>query len=117
MSDPKHTPGPWHIGQPLDPTHSSDASIYAEIPSRNNPKWIARIYGEGSASKIVEERNANARLIASAPFLLLAVEEILAELDNRPPPRQGYRHPPDTGGMVLARQAIAQATGQPDPTG
>lgn len=43
-------------------------------------------------------------------------EELLGELDSRPL-KQGHGMYNDTGGMVLARQAIAQATGQPDPTG
>lgn len=102
MSTVKHTPFPWnYAASELSPGRYS---IY-----HNGP--IAYC---GDTTAAEGDGEANARLIAAAPFLLMALEEMLAELDNRKPPA-GYTTDnffgyPDTGGMVLARQAIAQAT-------
>jgi hypothetical protein len=54
-----------------------------------------------------DQEAATARLLAAAPKMLEALREIVAEQDARTP-SQGtiYR---DTGGMILARAAIAQA--------
>lgn len=69
----KHTPGPWEVdscGDPLivnGPEHG-DASIVAILATDAANAWG---YGE-------EETRANARLIAAAPDLLDAAEEISA---------------------------------------
>ena len=53
-------------------------------------------------------RPHNVNVIAAAPQLLEALEEIIAELDARPLAQGEYAYP-DTGGMALARAAISKA--------
>ena len=83
----QHTPGPWT----LDDTKSFYVFASGEVLCNAN-------------------RLANARLISAAPDLLVALEEVIAELDNREPP-QGHIYR-DTGGMILARDAIRKAKGE-----
>jgi len=72
----KHTPGPWSIGE------------HQKIISTG---WSIRIPSDGSAiAYVLGERNpelqANARLIAAAPDLLAALQELLhmPEFDGTP---------------------------------
>lgn len=58
----KHTSGPW--------THHPEDNIILDASGRRLIEWQAR-----SVSVSVEERDANARLIAAAPELLEALEE------------------------------------------
>ena len=83
----KHTPGPWQFGIGTD----FSSVVCGDV-----------VIGHTFASE-------DARLIAAAPDLLAALAELVAELDNREAPQGSiYR---DTGGMMLARAAIAKATG------
>lgn len=75
----KHTKGPWTV---------QDTDIFG--PDGNYP--IAQ-----------QVDDTNAQLIASAPELLEALEEILAEVANG--------HNKETVGMEWARHAIAKARG------
>lgn len=86
----KHTPGPWSI--------KDDDGIIA-----NNQYWIASIH----IARTKDEKEANARLIASAPELLEALikaENTLLDMDS------------NYGGagiaLPMAQAAIAKATGQ-----
>lgn len=103
-SDAKHTPEPWYVSE-RGQTHDTDRTIYARTAS-GNPRWIARVYGEGIPTVATNERTANARLIAAAPELLEALCEALTLfescLDGRPQTRAV---------ADLARAAIAKATG------
>lgn len=107
-----HTPFPWRTDGHYAFIHTDAGKVVAQMSHAHSAlNWAAE-----PASL---ENSANARLIAAAPFLLLALAEVIAELDNRPPPPGqnpdfwgGYT---DTGGIALARQAIAQATGQDYP--
>lgn len=124
-----HTPGPWFIWKELamqrvgcdtdeitDALYfDSDHSIYA-----GNPKECTRGILKGHRAHICDvdvdsfdfdddedvcrsTALANARLIASAPDLLLALELLVAGIENR----VGDTHIP----LVKAREAIAKATG------
>lgn len=75
----EHTPGPWHIYSTAHATKSScDVSIYAETKIHKNPKYLCRVYGEGSMTMYgMERRDANARLIAAAPEMLEALEDLV----------------------------------------
>ena len=95
-----HTPYPWTV-EPA--TKNGDAYIFAG-PDRDKT-LVAFVY--------LPDCKDNARLIAQAPFLLLALKELIGEHDAQPLP-QGWYYWPDTGGMTLARQAVAQATGNAD---
>ena len=61
----------------------------------------------GFGKKLSKPKKPNKKdmLIAAAPDLLAACQELIAELDNRES-QYGY---PDTGGMILARMAIQKA--------
>jgi hypothetical protein len=80
----KHTPGPWFVDPryPLtirssieshDPNHPGRCPI-ANIDLVN----LGRLYGAyGNLAPVAEEAFANARLIAAAPELLAALEEVV----------------------------------------
>lgn len=90
----KHTPGPWtnrgRIPQPGLP-HSTVAA----------KTLIARVYSEAFGD--IEQEEANARLMAAAPELLEALENLLRYLET-----DDMR---DLD-MNKARAAIAKATGE-----
>lgn len=64
----KWTPGPWQV---ID-TVSDD--LYVVIPRGENFQSIARVFH--NAQKVDEARQANANLIAAAPDLYKALEEL-----------------------------------------
>lgn len=69
-----HTPGPWWVGLSADRTplvYTKDLSSVAHIYMRRT---------ELARQALVEETDANARLIAAAPDLLAAAQEALALL-------------------------------------
>ena len=95
----KHTPGPWHfgvetIGQTID--HAANYICAANT----NTIVCADI-----------DSADDARLIAAAPDLLAALQELVAEWDwlqAAEDHRTGYTL--DTNGVQMARAAIARAT-------
>ena len=90
----KHTPGPWLFT-------GIKGVLY--IVSEYNPyAFIARVIFTPGLGK---QCYKNGQLMAAAPDLLEACQELIAELDNRES-QYGY---PDTGGMILARMAIKKA--------
>ena len=61
-----------------------------------------------------EEYEQSAKLMAAAPSMLDALEELVAEFDRRSDEvasQPGYGGLNDTGGMLLARDAISRAKG------
>lgn len=70
MTTLEHTPGPWNHDKTF-PT-----SVWA------NDIWIASTNVE--AVRTLEEKTANARLIAAAPDLLEAPKAVLPELNELP---------------------------------
>ena len=84
----KHTPGPWF-------SQYDDNGFY-EIGSESVTFTLAFTYGEGDTDE------ANARLIAAAPDLLEALQDVLLELESIGPMEKIDR----------ARAAIAKATGE-----
>lgn len=72
MSNTKHTPGPWSIFR------DGDNLIIETIPL-NRFSAIAEITG----GRGLEEDEANARLIAAAPELLEALEQILTRFTEK----------------------------------
>lgn len=70
-----HTPGPWYCDEP----HSGDAdrAVYALTPAHKNRHYMARVYGGGALAKRNPEMDANASLIAAAPDMLAALEQVL----------------------------------------
>ena len=87
----KHTPGPW--------THHPEDNIILDASGRRLIEWQAR-----SVSVSVEERDANARLIAAAPELLEALEVVLHLCT--------VIGAPDGPALDMARDALAKARGE-----
>lgn len=71
----RHTPGPWHVSESLDGTMT-------EVMA--GPIYIAPAVWQASVGtdNQQQEREANARLIAAAPSLLEALEQIVSEAEN-----------------------------------
>ncbi len=90
-----HTPGPWHVDKLDICTDASGATIAEIYPN-----------GFGPGQRITaEEREANALIIAAAPDLLQALEELLAAAE---------RHDSITArayGFQLAEDAVRKAKG------
>ena len=67
----RHTPGPWTV---------EDSSVTALVDSENSQTYIAPICEVDQEWAMAD---ANAHLIAAAPDLLAALEDVAAELDAR----------------------------------
>jgi hypothetical protein len=68
----KPTPGPWQIREP------TDADVYDDISIKSGPRTVCRLWQEGrTGSPINAEQWANARLIANAPSMELALELVM----------------------------------------
>ena len=94
MSNSNHTPGPWTT----KPTASLGPQ-YAVYPEAGGPD-IAIVYDHGNTA-------ANAHLIAAAPELLAALEQILAAADD--PDNEKPRDFVDAIDWQAARAALAKA--------
>ena len=91
----KHTPGPWaHINP--DGYTVRHPQVYSDTGPVCNATWL----GDGR----INELRANARLIAAAPEMLVALQEIVAAADG-----DGWSQLDAT--LAKARAAIAKATG------
>jgi hypothetical protein len=82
-----HTPGPWTIQGAYIGTDDAH---------------VAQVKGEGRGVNS-QRAEANSMLIAAAPDLLAALEELIAEMYEF--------HNQNTEGWNMARAAIAKATG------
>lgn len=104
MSKSQHTPGPWVTLQ-ADP-----CAIYQKhdiiYPEHN----VARVFTRSTEG----EEQANARLIAAAPDLLLACLDIMDYCDEFPTHVPNWLERPVQVGGKLARlrKAVAKARGQ-----
>lgn len=105
MTDSKHTPGPWE----LDTDEAwPDVKVYAD----NLQFRVAIItdYADGvdkeQDKQMRAEQAANARLIAAAPELLAALEELVERLETLE-----HDHRVKHIGCSAARAAIARARG------
>ena len=86
MTDTTHTPGPWRV-----------------LHKRGVFLMDTETLAIGMADRHRKEHVANARLMAAAPDMLAALQEVLPLAEN-------WGHP-DHPGIVAARTAIARATG------
>ena len=88
----KHTPGPWTVSNGTDVFPDIDVDGVAQI-------------ADCSLSNAIdfEEEKANARLIASAPELLLALKGCLRELEAI------FSKPAPQGAIAKARAAVYKA--------
>lgn len=94
----KFTPGPWFNGQ--DGFNLGCCVVYARH-ANGNPKDVATIRGWGG------EQQQNSRLIASAPDLLEALEQMIDEYGTA-----GDGWPRNNKVLRDARAAISKARGQ-----
>lgn len=83
---PNHTPGPWFAND-LNSKYDPDRTVYARTPIRGNPRYIARVYGQGAMNPDPESL-ANARLIAAAPAMRAALERAERFISNVPTDEQ-----------------------------
>lgn len=104
MKKPQHTPGPWGLH------NGDDYSRVLITPNSITEEYIATVYSTYDATGVgLENREANARLIAAAPQLLEALERAADEL-HRAQNSNGSQWLIDE--EVKARAAIAKAKGK-----
>ncbi len=101
MSKAKHTPGPWIVGKPK----GQETPIHAKAgdPTLGCTSWegFALVYGcDDSPEKGRKVMQANALLIADAPQLFEALDELVRAGDH-----MGWE-------MRNARAALAKARGE-----
>ena len=89
MIDAKFTPGPWFISE-----YEDDESRHV-IASEDRCLFVAFTIGG-----LGDEQDANARLIAAAPELLVALQSFLHEFGDKT----------NSATVNKAREAIAKAT-------
>lgn len=96
MSETKHTPGPWHVGE----VAILDRDTGQERPDPHSA-WV---HNDGSfeVSLISSDASADARLIAAAPDMLEALIDLVKEASE-------YY---EGGKLGAARAAVAKATGE-----
>ena len=91
-----HTAGPW---KPEPHCGNAASAVYIQQPDEaSNGSWVvATCWGP--------EREANARLIASAPDLLSALQDAVSTLE-----RLDKHYNPNSAAMHVYRAAISRAT-------
>lgn len=99
-----HTLGPWHV----DPAYP--LSVMASDARKNEPLWLV-CNCIGNLDDSPSEEEANARLIAAAPELLAAVENLLDVMDLETDAQKEFSK--QTQEIIdAAYAAIAKATGE-----
>lgn len=112
MRHEKHTPGPWRV---VNKPHETRNERRIGIRSSANA-WIASVGNMATAhaapgSRLLDEQEANARLIAAAPALLAALREIVDTEDDQL--ISGIEYVGRIGGALkAARSALAAAEGR-----
>jgi hypothetical protein len=92
MSAPQHTPGPWRVEKDGSAEHHNEANVI------NGADGTLIVYGQVG--------DADARLIAAAPEMLEALNEIASWGDGEVGP-----HMDEPDAAHIARTAIAKVTG------
>ncbi len=97
----KHTPGPWYqVGFWVEHEDDSVADICTCNPDD---------FGQGHIKRSQSEIVANAMLIAAAPDLLAALEELLPRFENL---RELAGFEAESDAAIRARAAITKAKGE-----
>lgn len=102
----KHTPSPWEMF-----SHKHE-SIIVVSSLRSDVAWIRNEYaGLRDTARSREEDEANARLMAAAPELLEALQDVLKRIENSD---EWWMDNPDRGGFdaEMIKAIIAKATGE-----
>lgn len=102
MSESKHTPGPWRLGE----EDNRNCMIPVLCGDEEEPYAVAEVshYDDFPPG---EQGSENAKLIAAAPELLEALEALVDDLDNKALRRYLNRNV-----VTTARKAIAKAKGE-----
>lgn len=96
-----HTPGPWFVSCSALVDRALDFAIYVEIDGKRH--IIAEAYGR-SDWQHEHPSEANARLMASSPDLLLALRRLVTRCDAE------LADPEDVDDVQFAKAMIARAT-------
>jgi len=102
MNTHKHTPAPWHL-------HKSESNFIIVHSDGENISHVARLFD----STLCEEHgslSANARLIASAPYLLDALQTLLKISEKELSQSATHDGLKNCEALAKARQAIKEAT-------
>ena len=104
----KHTPGPWTYEK-----SGRESGLEGDMPAIFGPdREVICDFGDSTQyypTEGVPPSEADARLIAAAPDLLQALQELIAEADA---PVGWSGHNGNTAGFDMARAAIAKAEGK-----
>jgi len=99
----QHTPGPW-ISYPSPKGHAIDIYDGRDGVPFEPLATVSLVEKRKHGIRFTEERQGNAGLIAAAPELLAALQELLTD--------KYLRDPINKDRMAKARAAIAKATGE-----
>jgi hypothetical protein len=99
----QHTPGRWILSDETNPLIFANGAYVAQV----------LMYSDGQTGSLRDRAHADARLIAAAPDLLLALEYLLGdlELDMKTDGPATHRLVKSGKRIEHARAAIAKATG------
>lgn len=102
---PKHTPGPWGTDPEIK---ASTDNIYVVSKAEKDGDWpvIAKMTRPELFIRDESEIKANARLIAAAPELLIALQDLLSSKIVREHINEYFML-----GLINAEKAIAKAAG------
>jgi len=97
----RHTPGPWFV-------FKGDSETDRPGINSEDPSFSIVVYGTddddaGVNGRTVEERDANARLLAAAPDLLAALRDLINEFGG------SVSVSPESPRAIAARAALAKA--------
>lgn len=113
----KHTPGPWHAGEPFESFPGAELRFHISqaegAPYTQHYSDVANLLAETIPGEKLDIQRANANLIAAAPDLLEALETVVAEWDALYPsfPTDTKIEDAEFSGFQMARAAIAKARG------
>lgn len=108
MSNNKHTPGPW-LARRMYRGFSEKYTPYVSAGDTSKVLCFMNISGAYGGFSGQEQAEADARLIAAAPELLEALEEITRQHRNV---RAAEGYPTDSNSIIAAMAAIAKARGE-----
>lgn len=108
----KHTPGPWFVSPKTDVTVEGDLNVIQTHGSNVKGYHVAYCASWKDDKETAEEAEANARLMAAAPELLEALQEIYADYKALADSGDaGFWKVEDLPCGIKAINAIAKATG------
>jgi hypothetical protein len=104
MQEKTHTPGPWYVREQDDIDAEGNGYVWA-VKGESHGSYIQN---PGHANS-----EANARLMAAAPEMLKALEELLDLTALMPNSDDAVNDPELEPALERARAAIAKAQGEP----